>query len=58
MAERLVVTCKNCGKEFDSPIQMDRESFKTGQLVNNSYQCPHCGEMRSYDKPDHSFRTS
>jgi endogenous inhibitor of DNA gyrase (YacG/DUF329 family) len=52
---RLQVHCKNCQKTFDSPIQVSEAAFATTQLSNNSYQCPHCGESRTYDKADHFF---
>ena len=57
---RLQVRCKNCQEAFHSPIQMDEASFNnpTNQLINNSYQCSHCGQMRVYDKADHFFDKS
>jgi DNA-directed RNA polymerase subunit RPC12/RpoP len=57
MADQLTIKCKVCGKQFPSPIAMDRTSFQTATLTNNGYQCPSCGQMRSYDKADHSFVT-
>jgi DNA-directed RNA polymerase subunit RPC12/RpoP len=49
-----MTTCKACGQKFPSPIQMDKASFDdpSNRLENNSYQCPHCGESRGYDKSD------
>jgi hypothetical protein len=54
MAEQLMVKCKVCGKEFLSPIQLDRSSFESSTLGNNTYQCPD-GHRASYDKGDHFF---
>jgi hypothetical protein len=56
MAERLEVNCKGCGVSFPSPIAMDRSSFETATLTNNAYQCPACGEMKTYDKRTTSSR--
>jgi transcription initiation factor IIE alpha subunit len=34
---------------------MDRSSFETATLTDNGYQCPACGEMKTYNKEDHFF---
>jgi len=52
----LYVKCKSCTKDFFSPIQMDKESFETSSLKNNSFQCPGCGKMNSYNKEDMFFK--
>jgi hypothetical protein len=54
MAKVLAVTCKTCKKPFASGIQMDEGSFKSAQLVGNSYNCPD-GHVNKYDKEDHFF---
>jgi hypothetical protein len=54
MAKVLAVHCKTCNKTFSSGIQMDEISFKTVQLVGNSYTCPD-GHTNTYDKQDHFF---
>ena len=56
MTEKLYVNCEHCGKAFPSPIQMDKTSFATATLTQNSYQCPHCDKTAAYDGPDHFFR--
>jgi transcription elongation factor Elf1 len=55
MASVLVVTCKSCGNDFESPIQADPTSFETMTLTNNTYSCPRCGAANAYDKEDHRF---
>jgi hypothetical protein len=53
---KLMVACKSCARSFLSPIQVDESSFEATTLVNNSYQCPHCGRSNPYSKPDHFFK--
>ena len=58
MAEKLFVKCKNlsCGYEHPSAIQVSRQSSETSGLSNNSEQCPKCGQMSTYNKPDYFFK--
>jgi uncharacterized Zn finger protein len=51
----LMVKCKNCGTVHPSAIQVDETSFKTTTLTNNSENCPKCGKMSTYNKPDYFF---
>jgi hypothetical protein len=53
--EVLIVACKNCSRNFSSPIQMNRQSFASVTLENNQYQCPHCGALETYSKGDHHW---
>jgi len=46
------VKCKKCGKTFPSGIAMDRASFETSVLKNNSFQCHFCKNVDVYDKSD------
>ena len=43
---------KKCGKTFPSGIAMDRASFETSVLKNNSFQCHFCKNVDVYDKSD------
>jgi predicted nucleic-acid-binding Zn-ribbon protein len=53
----MVLTCKNCGIEFRSAIQMPEETFATAVLRDNSEQCPRCRKSSTYSKPDYRFTT-
>ncbi|MDP8957929.1 MAG: hypothetical protein M3N51_01730 [Actinomycetota bacterium] len=55
MAEALLVRCKACGESFTSPQQVGRSGFQGADLAEAAYECPHCGQARSYDKVDHYF---
>ena len=50
---RLRVVCKECGREFDTPLVLDRKSFARGTLAANYHTCPHCGERLTYRKADY-----
>ena len=53
---RLLVTCKHCGREFDTGRRMDRRSFEKGTLAANYHACPHCGVRGTYRKSDYLAR--
>lgn len=50
---RLGVICKQCGREFDTQLVLDRKSFAKGTLAANYHTCPHCGERLTYKKADY-----
>src|SRR3989304_4991458 len=50
---RLLVTCKRCGREFDTGRRMDRRSFEKGTLAANYHTCPHCGTRETYRKGEY-----
>jgi len=50
---RLTVVCKACGREFETPLRLDRRSFEKGTLAANYHTCPYCGERRTYRKSDY-----
>ena len=52
MAEKLMLKCKTCGVEFDSPIQTNRKSLDEVELVKNTFTCPD-GHTASYNRPDY-----
>jgi hypothetical protein len=53
----IMVKCKSCGFERPSVYQMDRESFEDPcvMMTNHNEDCPHCGNISTYNKPDYSF---
>ena len=50
---RLWVMCKSCGREFDTRMRLDRQSFERGTLAANYHLCPHCGQRLTYRKADY-----
>ena len=52
---KMVVTCKACGKEFDSTFTLDdfaalsKEQFEAGTL----HLCPFCGNLSLYEMKDY-----
>lgn len=45
-----MVTCKTCGADFQSGIQVSKDSDLSG-ISNNSFNCP-AGHVNSYDGSD------
>jgi predicted Zn-ribbon and HTH transcriptional regulator len=41
----LIVKCKSCGFEHPSVT-----------MTNHNEDCPQCGNISTYDKPDYSFK--
>lgn len=52
----LYVICKNCGREYDTRLRLDRRSFARGTLAANYHTCPHCGQKLTYRKADYLVR--
>jgi len=52
----LWVTCKACGRAFDTRMRLDRKSFERGTLAANYHVCPHCGQRRTYRKAEYVAR--
>jgi DNA-directed RNA polymerase subunit RPC12/RpoP len=52
----LWVTCRRCGRPFDSGLRMDERSFQRGTLAANYHACPHCGARELYRKADYGLR--
>jgi hypothetical protein len=50
-----MVKCKVCGESHPSAIQMDKTSFQTSILSNNSENCQKCGKMSTYNQEDYFF---
>jgi DNA-directed RNA polymerase subunit RPC12/RpoP len=52
----LCVTCRRCGRPFDTGLRMDERSFRRGTLAANYHTCPHCGAREAYAKADYALR--
>jgi hypothetical protein len=48
----VVITCPVTGKEADTGFVMDKVSFESSALSQNSFICPHCKKSRTWDKKD------
>ena len=54
-AETLMVRCHHCRRAFPTSLQVDRATLEA-LVITNVYECPHCGETRTYVKSDHFHR--
>ena len=52
----MMVKCKDCHFEHPSAFQMEKATFETASLSNNSEQCPQCGTKSSYNKEEYFFK--
>lgn len=48
----IVIKCPNTGKPVPTGVDMDKKGFESAQLSGNSFQCPACGNMHTWDKKD------
>jgi endogenous inhibitor of DNA gyrase (YacG/DUF329 family) len=48
----LTIKCPNTGKPVITGISMDKQSFATATLTDNSVSCPHCGQAHVWTKKD------
>lgn len=55
MSKTLMIKCEKCKDWFQSPIQMDEQSFLTATLSNNTLPCPQCGNANVTNKEDMKF---
>lgn len=47
----ILITCPNTGRPLSTGMVMDRRSFASSVLLNNSVgPCPHCGQIHSWSK--------
>lgn len=53
--EVLMLTCSNCGREFEAGIQITRASFASARMSGNKEGCPHCQHVAPYEKADYHF---
>ncbi len=52
----LWVSCRACGRAFDSGLRLDKKSFERGTLAANYHTCPNCGVRETYRKEDYVLR--
>ena len=52
MNETVMVRCKKCAREFPAPLQVDRATLES-LVLNERYECHHCGQAAIYVKADH-----
>lgn len=50
--ETLMVRCKHCGRQFPSPLQVDRATLEA-LVLDERYECHHCRREAIYIKSDH-----
>ena len=48
----LKIKCPNCGSIIGTGFSMDKQSFESSTLANNSVNCPVCGSMVTWNKED------
>jgi endogenous inhibitor of DNA gyrase (YacG/DUF329 family) len=49
----VVIKCPQTGKTIPTGIAMDKVSFESATLTNNSFgPCPACGRRHTWDKRD------
>jgi predicted RNA-binding Zn-ribbon protein involved in translation (DUF1610 family) len=48
----IVITCPKTGKTISTGMSMDKASFESATLTDNSVQCPECGQMHVWNKKD------
>jgi ribosomal protein S27E len=51
----MMIKCRGCGHEHPSTIQMDTSDFKAAKIPERSEECPKCGNVSTYKKPDYFF---
>jgi hypothetical protein len=48
----LRIACPSTGKPLNTGFGMDKQSYKTTELKNNTVKCPHCGQQHTWSKED------
>jgi endogenous inhibitor of DNA gyrase (YacG/DUF329 family) len=48
----VMIVCPTTKKPVPTGIAMDKASFNSSTLTNNSVSCPHCGKMHVWSKRD------
>ncbi len=49
---QVVIKCPVTGKLIPTGIAMDKASFESASMSNESVRCPECGEWHTWDKKD------
>jgi endogenous inhibitor of DNA gyrase (YacG/DUF329 family) len=48
----VVIKCPKTGKVIPTGVGMDKASFQTSSMSNNTVSCPACGGTHTWDKKD------
>jgi hypothetical protein len=46
------IKCPNTGEAISTGVAMDKTSFESGQISDNTVGCPACGETHTWNKDD------
>lgn len=49
---QVMIRCPQTGKLVSTGIAMDKASFESSTLTNNSVKCPLCGNIHVWSKRD------
>ena len=49
---QVVITCPTTGRKVPTGVSLDRASWETATLENNSLRCPACGQTHVWSKKD------
>jgi hypothetical protein len=49
---QIAIRCPNKGEMITTGMTMDRGSFESSTISDNSVQCPACGETHTWSKED------
>lgn len=54
----VIMTCPTTGKDVSTGFDIDKRSWDepTNTMTGNSFQCPACGTMHTWDKKDARLR--
>lgn len=47
-----MIECPETGKPVSTGMAMDKKSFQSSVLKNNTLKCPKCGKKHTWDKKD------
>ena len=49
---QIVIKCPVTGRLVPTGMGADKSSFEASSYEGNSFQCPECGNMHTWDKKD------
>jgi hypothetical protein len=49
----LYLKCRNCGKEFPTPIGVTEQGLHGVMISGMTHKCPHCGQEAQYFTQDY-----
>lgn len=50
--DTIVITCPKTGKDVSTGMAASKDAFASSDFRQNSFQCPDCHEMHTWDKKD------